>query len=343
VLPRLEEAGWATDQIKAAYPVNRGRIRATVHLHRQDRPLIADYVLEYSDGLPVAVIEAKRSHSDAANGVEQVKRYARLLDVPFAYATNGGVILELDARTGRYTPVDAFPGPAELWRRYHADRDIPDPAQQRLAAAPFISRVRNWDGTPKRPRYYQQVAINRAVQAVARGQRKMLLVLATGTGKTLIAAQIVAKLWNSDWPSGRRPRVLYLADRNILIDQAKDDYFTEMFGEAVYKIGGGDIPTSRNIYFALYQSMDTVSGPDEVSRSTCADGRSRTRSTVPGSTSGCWSSWNEPRRRPRRSPTTCAAPTGWARRSSSARTPSTRRGWRGPCTTLTRTCRAGMT
>lgn len=266
VLPRLEQAGWTADQIKAAYPVNKGRIRATAHLHRQDRPLIADYVLEYSDGLPVAVIEAKRSHSAPANGVEQVKRYARLLDVPFAYATNGHVILELDARTGRYTEVPAFPGPAELWHRYQADRDLSGRAQERLATAPFIARLRNWDGTPKRPRYYQQAAIKRAVQAIARGQRKMLLVLATGTGKTLIAAQIVAKLWNSDWPSGRKPRVLYLADRSILIDQAKDDYFTEMFGEAVYKVGGGDVSTSRNIYFALYQSMDVATGPDEVSR-----------------------------------------------------------------------------
>lgn len=111
------------------------------------------------------------------------------------------------------------------------------------------------------PRYYQQVAINRTVQAIARGEGRLLLVLATGTGKTFVAAQIVAKLWNRDWPGDRKPRVLYLADRNILVDQPKDQYFQPMFGDAVHKLGGGDAKTGRHIYFALYQSLD--SGRDE--------------------------------------------------------------------------------
>lgn len=257
VLPALERAGWRDGQIRAAYPVNRGRIRATAHLHRQDRPLIADYVLEHSDGLPVAVIEAKRSRRDPADGFEQVKRYAELLDVPFAYATNGRRILELDSRTGWLAEIGKFPSPGELWRRYIDDRDLTGPVRDRLASAPFNPKLRNWDGTPKQPRYYQQVAINRTVQAIAQGQKRMLLVMATGTGKTLVAAQLVAKLWNADWPAGRKPRVLYLADRNVLIDQAKDEYFQPMFGDAVHKLGGGDVTTSRHIYFALYQAMDS--------------------------------------------------------------------------------------
>ena len=137
------------------------------------------------------------------------------------------------------------------------------PRGQAWGPAPLNPNLRNWDGTPKRPRYYQQIAINRAVQAIARGDERMLLVLATGTGKTLVAAQIVAKLWNTGWPGDRKPRVLYLADRNILIDQPKDEYFEPMFGDAVHKLSGGEAKTGRLIYFALYQSLD--SSGDEAS------------------------------------------------------------------------------
>jgi type I restriction enzyme R subunit len=262
VLPALEAAGWTDEQVKPQYSINRGRIRATARLHRQDRPLIADYVLQYSDGLPVAVIEAKRSRRDPADGFEQAKRYAELLDVPFAYATNGRRILELDARAGRVSEVGEFPSPGELWWRYKEERGITDLSQERLATAPLNPRLRNWDGTPKEARYYQQIAINRAVQAIGSGDKRLLLVLATGTGKTLVAAQIVAKLWSSDWPDRRKPRVLYLADRNILVDQAKDDYFQEMFGEAVHKLSRSGFTTSRHIYFALYQALD--GGADEA-------------------------------------------------------------------------------
>lgn len=261
VLPKvIDQAGWERDRVRAAYPVNRGRITPTRSLHRQDRPLIADYVLEHSDGLPIAVIEAKRSSKDPADGVEQAKRYARLLDVPFAYSTNGQYFIEVDGRTGLLTRRADFPAPEELWVRYKDERGIDGAAEDGLAAAPLSSQLRNWDGTPKAPRYYQQAAINRVVQAIAKGERKMLLVLATGTGKTLVAAQIVAKLWNANWPTGHRPRVLYLADRNILIDQPKDEYFQRMFRDAVWKLNKKTFTTSRNIYFALYQALD---GPSE--------------------------------------------------------------------------------
>ena len=212
--------------------------------------------------LPIAVIEAKRLLRDPADGFEQVKRYAELLDVPFAYATNGQRIIELDARTGRVRDVFGFPAPDVLWARCLKDRELADDTASELASAPLNASLRNWDGTPKTPRYYQQVAINRAVQAIARGDNRLLLVLATGTGKTFVAAQIVAKLWNEDWPGGRKPRVLYLADRNILVDQPKDEYFQPMFGDAVHKLHGGDPKTGRHIYFALYQSLD--SGKDEA-------------------------------------------------------------------------------
>ncbi|MUN35400.1 DEAD/DEAH box helicase [Actinomadura sp. NEAU-AAG5] len=212
-------------------------------------------MLEYSDGLPLAVVEAKRSRRDPAAGFEQVKRYAALLDVPFAYTTNGTKTLEIDSCTGLTTEITEFPAPEDLWTRYCATRGLNEDFQTALASAPFNHNVRNWDNTPKEPRYYQRNAINRAVQAIAQGERRVLLVLATGTGKTLVASQIVAKLWNASWPGDRRPRVLYLADRNILVDQPKDDYFERMFGEAVHKLTRGVALTSRNIYFALYQSL----------------------------------------------------------------------------------------
>jgi len=262
VLPALDRAGWKEEQVRVQYPINKGRIRATARLHRQERPLIADYVLEYSDGLPIAVIEAKRLLRDPADGFEQVKRYAELLDVPFAYATNGQRTIELDARAGAVRDVLSFPSPDALWARYLKDRELTGDTAGQLASAPLNVSLRNWDGTPKTPRYYQQVAINRAVQAVARGDSRLLLVLATGTGKTLVAAQIVAKLWNKDWPGGCKPRVLYLADRNILVDQPRDEYFQPMFDDAVHKLGGGDAKTGRHIYFALYQSLD--SGREEA-------------------------------------------------------------------------------
>ncbi len=262
VLPALKSAGWADEQVKTQYRISRGRIRATARLHRQEPALIADYVLQYSDGLPLAVIEAKRSRPDPAGAFEQAKRHAALLDVPFAYATNGLRILELNAGAGSISEIREFPSPGELWRRYKDEREIAGPAQERLAAAPLDAKLRNWDGTPKEARYYQQTAINRAAQAIGRGDKRLLLVLATGTGKTLVAAQIVAKLWSSGWPEGREPRVLYLADRDILVDQAKDDYFQPMFGAAVHKLSPHDSTTSRHIYLGLYQALD--GGGDEA-------------------------------------------------------------------------------
>ena len=204
----------------------------------------------------IGIVEAKRTRKDAGDGIEQAKRYARLLDVPFAYATNGIKIYEIDRATGLITEPEGFPSPSQLWDRYRAAREISDGLDNELTVAPFNDSLRNWNNTPKVPRYYQRLAVNRALHAIARGDRRILLVLATGTGKTLVAFQIVAKLWKSSWTLGRRPRVLYLADRNILVDQPKDDYFSQVFGEAVWKLGGGEAKRGRSIYFALYQSLE---------------------------------------------------------------------------------------
>ncbi|MGH3158831.1 MAG: DEAD/DEAH box helicase family protein [Streptosporangiaceae bacterium] len=232
VLPALKEAsGWPDERIKREFQINDGRIRATTRLFRRDAPLRADYVLEYAGDLPVAVVEAKRWRKDAADGLEQAKRYAKLLDVPFAYSTNGKKIIEFDFAAGTETVIAGFPTPEQLWQRYRAAKGLSSEAEVAATLVPFDQTLRNWDNTAKRPRYYQQVAINRAVQSLTCGDRRVLLVMATGTGKTMVAAQIVAKLWTTRWPdTSRRPRVLYLADRNILVDQPKDDYFAPMFG-----------------------------------------------------------------------------------------------------------------
>jgi type I restriction enzyme R subunit len=256
VLPALHDVGWTDDQISDEYPITGGRIRATARCFEREMSLRADYALEFTPGLVIGVVEAKRTRKNASDGIEQAKRYARLLDVPFAYATNGREIFEIDRASGLITQPRGFPSPEALWDRYRGAAEIGEGLESDLLLAPFNDRLPNWDNTPKLPRYYQRVAVNRALRAVARGDKRILLVLATGTGKTLVAFQIVAKLWGSQWTPGRKPRVLYLADRNILIDQPKDEYFAPVFGDAVHKLGGGDARRGRSIYFALYQSME---------------------------------------------------------------------------------------
>lgn len=259
VLPRLRDAGWTDDQIQEQYRLTEGRVIAVGNRHRRGDALRADYVLEYRPGLPIAVVEAKREHATPGKGMQQAKRYAQLLDLPFAFSTNGTSIVEDDRHTGRETDrLTAFPEPEELWARYRAWKGIRDDHTADVLAAPFSRRIANSDGTVKEPRYYQRVAINRAVQAILDGEKRLLLTMATGTGKTFVATQIVWKLWNSRWRSGRHPRVLYLADRNILIDQPRLDYFEPVFGDGPIWRLRGHAKSGRELYFALYQSLEDI-------------------------------------------------------------------------------------
>jgi type I restriction enzyme R subunit len=260
VLPALAGAGWSKDQVRRQYRINEGRLVATSRYHAPGEPLIADYVLEYGPDLPVGVVEAKRTRANAADGIEQAKRYALRLDLPFAYATNGRVIFEIDLVTGRQTEVGRFPSPDELWARHLAHNEVDTQLGEELLRAPYDPSLRNWDNSVKRPRYYQRLAVNRAMSAIAKGERRILLTLATGTGKTMVAFQIVAKLRQSGWTEGRKPRVLYLANRNILIDQPKDEYFYPAFGDVVHKLGRGQARRGRQVYFGLYQSLDSGEG-----------------------------------------------------------------------------------
>jgi len=274
VLPRLKAAGWSDDQILEQFPITDGRIITVGKKHRRADALRADYVLEFRPGVPVAVVEAKREYSIPGEGLQQAKNYASLLDLPFAYATNGTGIVEDDRDTGLENDgLLAFPGPGEVWSRYRAWRGIIDTSVSAGLLLPFSRALRSAAGVPKEPRYYQRTAINRAVEAILGGDTRLLLTMATGTGKTFVAMQIVWKLWNSGWRPGRKPRILYLADRNLLIDQPRLDYFVPTFGEGpIWTLRGGEAKAGREIYFALYQALaDGGRDPDGLFRRFASD------------------------------------------------------------------------
>ena len=250
VLPKLYASGWNDDQISEQRTFTDGRIMvagAKVWRRPQKR---ADYLLRYRPDLMLAVIEAKASHRNVGDGLQQAKDYAQVLDLKFAYATNGHGIVEHDFLSGQETNLDAFPKPDELWKRLRATIGLKGEDQEQRFLAPTLP-------VPGKPlRYYQEIAINRVIRAILTGQRRVLVNMATGTGKTDVAFHICWKLWSTRWNrSGepRRPRILFLADRSILVDDPKDKQFAP-FGEARKKIQGEAIK-SREMYFATYQAI----------------------------------------------------------------------------------------
>jgi len=214
----------------------------------------ADYILFYKPNIPLAVVEAKDNNHAVGAGMQQALEYAEILDLPFAYSSNGDAFLEHD-RTGtagtveREIPLEQFPAPEELWRRYRAAKGY-TAEQDTVATQDYYD-----DGSEKSPRYYQLIAINRTVDAIARGENRILLVMATGTGKTYTAFQIIWRLWKA----GARKRILFLVDRNILADQTKTNDF-KPFGQAMTKITNRTVDKAFEIYLSLYQA---VSGTDE--------------------------------------------------------------------------------
>ncbi len=249
VLPKLYQAGWTDDRINEQKFFTDGRIIPVGRKHRRMPGKKADYLLSYRTGFPIAIIEAKSEHRLPSDGLQQAMSYAEILDLRFAYSTNGHGIVEHDYMTGRQTELSTFPGPEELWRRLRGNSVPADDAAARDLTFPFNRELRNPDGSIKEPRYFQAIAITRAVRAVIEGKKRILLTMATGTGKTFVAAQIIWKLWKS----GRKRRVLYLVDRNILLDQPITREFS-IFGDAVWKIRG-EARKGREIYFALYQAI----------------------------------------------------------------------------------------
>jgi type I restriction enzyme R subunit len=256
ITPALAAAGWDLQtQVREEVYLNKGKITVRGKMVARGTRKFADYVLYYKPGVPIAVVEAKAPALSVAAGMQQAQVYAGMLDVPFVYSTNGEGFLEHDQsgtaeHMERELSLEEFPSPEQLWQRYCKARGIP------LEAEKLVTQDYYTDGSGKLPRYYQTAAINRVVEAVARGQKRLLLVMATGTGKTMTAFQIIWRLWKA----GARKRILFLADRNILADQARTNDFRP-FGGAMTKISEGKVDKSFEIYLALYQAI-TSSEPN---------------------------------------------------------------------------------
>jgi len=249
VIKRLYDAGWTDDQISEQKTFTDGRIVVVGNKATRRRQKRADYLLRYRPDFTIAVVEAKAAYKHYADGLQQAKEYAQMLGLKFAYSTNGHGIIEHDFGTGKDTVLEVFPSPQQLWERLKLGEGISEGVEQRLLS-PFYHLI------DKPPRYYQEIAVNRTVKAILEGKRQVLLTLATGTGKTLVAFQICWKLWSTRWNAKgeyRRPRILYLADRNILVDDPKDKLFPP-FGDARWKIQGEAVK-SREMYFATYQAI----------------------------------------------------------------------------------------
>ncbi len=249
VVPKLYSAGWEDTQISEQKSFTDGRIMLVGNRAIRRPQKRADYLLRYRRDFPIAVVEAKAAYRTAGDGLQQAKEYAQILGLKFAYATNGHSIIEHDFLTGLDNELQAFPKPTELWARLTAGEKISEDVGNRLLT-PYYHL------SGKSPRYYQEIAINLAVLCILQGRKRVLLTLATGTGKTIVAFQICWKLTNSLWNrtgEHRRPRILYLGDRNILVDDPKDKTFAP-FGEARHKIEG-DAVKSREMYFAIYQAI----------------------------------------------------------------------------------------
>jgi type I restriction enzyme R subunit len=257
--PALKAAGWGVvegSRIRREYSIAPGRIGGH---GRRGKPLTADYVLEYRNH-KLAVVEAKAWDEELTEGVGQAKNYAGKMMVRYAYSTNGKGIYGIDMLTGKEGAIAAYPAPDELWAMTFAKADA---WRDRFAAIPFEDKGGSHPG-----RYYQDIAIDRVMQAIAEGRRRILLTLATGTGKTFIAFQIAWKLfharWNLSGEPARRPRILFLADRNILADQAYNA-FSAFPEDAMVRIAPGDIrkkgkvPKNGSLFFTIFQTF--MSGP----------------------------------------------------------------------------------
>lgn len=252
VVPKLQAAGWEAEphSLTEQRSFTDGRIIVVGSKARRQPQKRTDYLLRFTRDFPIAVVEAKAEYRTPGDGMQQAKEYATILGLKFAYATNGKGVLEFDFTTGLEREISEFPTPSELWSRLCASSKLTDAEAERLLTA-------GYSVLGKLPRYYQEIAINRVVQGVVQGKRRLLLTMATGTGKTLVAFQICWKLWSARWNrSGehRKPRILYLADRNILVDDPYAKMFAP-FGDARAKIEGGEAVKSREMYFAIYQAL----------------------------------------------------------------------------------------
>lgn len=248
------QASWGLERITMETRITDGRINLRGNLVARGTPKKADYVLYLAPNKPIAIVEAKDNNHSISYGLQQAKTYAAMMDIPFAYSSNGDGFQEYDFLTGeeRTLPLDGFPSPEELTARWENGTNNGDGVsiiEKKIIHQPYYSSQSTYP-----PRYYQQNAVNRTVEAVARGQERILLVMATGTGKTYTAFQIVYRLLKS----GLKRKILYLADRNNLVDQSIDQDFKPL-EKTIHKVNfSKDNPTtitSYEVYFSLYQQL----------------------------------------------------------------------------------------
>jgi len=262
ILPALIKAGWDVEkQIREEVTFTDGRIYVKGNKTARGVRKRADYILYYKPNIPIAIIEAKDNKHTVGAGLQQALRYGEILDIPLAFSSNGDGFIEHDrsgytATIERELALDNFPTPAELWAKYKHFKGIDSPAEEAVATVDYF-----YDGSGRAPRYYQQIAINRTVEAIAKGQKRLLLVMATGTGKTYTAFQIIHRLWKS----GHKQRILFLADRNALIDQTRRGDFKH-FRNVMTTIRNKQIDKAYEIYLALYQGLTNYEGMSDAYR-----------------------------------------------------------------------------
>ena len=256
ITPAILNKGWSVEDISMELKVKLtdGKINLKGNLVSRGKPKYADYVLYYNRATPIAIVEAKDATHTASFGLQQAKEYAQMMDVPFAYSSNGQGFQEYDFLTGkeRTLKMEEFPTKEELYARYFAEMNDGQglsSEELKVIEQPYCT---GQDIFP--PRYYQRNAVNRTVNAIAQGQKRLLLVMATGTGKTYTAFQIVYRLLTA----GLIKKVLYLADRNVLIDQSIQQDFKPL-SKTIHKVNyqqdlGSGI-TAYEVYFALYQQL----------------------------------------------------------------------------------------
>jgi len=251
ITPALNDAGWDIErQIREEVTFTDGRVYVKGNLTKRGKKKRADYILFYKPNIPIAIIEAKDNKHSIRAGIQQAMDYAKILDIPVVFSSNGDGFFEHDQTlsTGqleRELKLNEFPSPSELWNRYKKYKNI-----QTLDEEKIITQDYYYDGSGRKPRYYQQIAINRTIEAIAKNQNRILLTMATGTGKTYTAFQVIYRLWKA----GIKKRILFLADRNALIDQTKRGDFRH-FKDKMTVIRKKTIDKSYEIYLALYQGI----------------------------------------------------------------------------------------
>jgi type I restriction enzyme, R subunit len=256
ITPAVEKSGWnKLTQLLEEVSFTDGKIYVRGKLTARGSRKRADYILYYKPNIPIAIIEAKDNKHSVRSGIQQALDYAKILDIPCVFSSNGDGFLfhdrtATDSNIETEFDLDNFPTPEQLWEKYKTFKGINTPAAEKI-----ISQDYYFDGSSRKPRYYQQIAINRTVEAIAKGQNRIILVMATGTGKTYTAFQIIHRLWKS----GTKKRILFLADRNALIDQTKRGDF-KYFKDKMTVVKHRQIDKSYEIYLALYQGL---SGTDE--------------------------------------------------------------------------------